>query len=129
MNKTVVGKLYMVGCGHCDALVKPWNEMKKRVEKKVMVAGDIERAENNKLDELNKQYRSNVEVQGGYPTIYKIKHGGKVEYYNGERTVQKLARWALHGANQSGTKYKHATKRDMKYKKFAGGKRNKTSKK
>ena len=97
MNKTVVGKLYMVGCGHCDALVEPWKQMKENVEKKVMVAGDIEAAENHKLDELNKQYGSKVEVQGGYPTIYKIKRGGKVEYYNGERTASKLIGWALQG--------------------------------
>ena len=128
MNKTVVGKLYMVGCGHCDALVKPWNEMKKKIGKNVMVAGDIEAAENHKLDQLNKQHRTKVEVQGGYPTIYKIKHGGKVEYYNGERTAQKLAWWALQGVKQSGTKH-NRTKHGTKYKKFAGGKRNKTSKK
>ena len=97
MNKTVVGKLYMVGCGHCDALVEPWKQMKEKVEKKVMVAGDIEAAENHKLDELNKQHGSKVEVQGGYPTIYKIKRGGKVEYYNGERTASKLIGWALQG--------------------------------
>jgi len=97
MNKTVVGKLHMIGCGHCDELVEPWNQMKENVEKKVMVAGDIEAAENHKLYELNKQYGSKVEVQGGYPTIYKIKRGGKVEYYNGERTVSKLIGWALQG--------------------------------
>jgi hypothetical protein len=124
MNKTVVGKLYMVGCGHCDALVEPWKQMKEKVEKKVMVAGDIEAAENHKLDQLNKQHGSKVEVQGGYPTIYKIKRGGKVEYYNGERTAPKLAGWALQGVKQSGTK--HGTK----HKKIAGGrKRTRTTKK
>ena len=97
MDKTVVGKLYMVGCGHCKMLVEPWNEMKKKIGKKVMVAGDIEAAENHKLDQLNKQHRTKVEVQGGYPTIYKIKRGGKVEYYNGERTASKLIGWALQG--------------------------------
>ena len=61
---SVVGKLYMIGCGHCDALVEPWNQMKKKVEKKIMVAGDIEAGDLHKLDELNKEYNSNVEVQG-----------------------------------------------------------------
>jgi len=98
MGKTiVVGKLYMVGCGHCEMLEQPWNEMKKNVEKKVMVAGDIEAAQTQELEQLNKQHGANVEAQGGYPTIYKIKKGGKVEYYNGERTTSKLIGWALQG--------------------------------
>lgn len=95
MSQAVVGKLYMDGCGHCVALEEPWAEMKKKVGEKVFVAGDIESAETDKLDELNQKYKSNVSVQGGYPTIFKIKRGGKVEYYNGERTSQKLASWAL----------------------------------
>ena len=96
MSKTVVGKLYMIGCGHCDALEEPWNQMIKKVNKKVIIAGDIEAAQTNKLNELNKQHGANVAVQGGYPTIYKIVDG-KVEYYNGERTAQKLIGWALQG--------------------------------
>ena len=97
---TVVGKLYMIGCGHCIALNEPWNKMIKNVNKKVIVADDIEAAQTNKLNELNKEYNSNVSVQGGYPTIYKIVDG-KVEYYNGERTAAKLVSWALHRKNKT----------------------------
>ena len=117
MSQTVVGKLYMDGCGHCVALEEPWAQMKKKVGGKVMVAGDIESAQTDKLEELNQKHGSEVAVQGGYPTIYKIKKGGKVEYYNGERTVPKLASWALQGVNQ-----KKTIKR-------GGRKRRKTSKK
>ena len=95
MSKTIVGKLYMNGCGHCDALEEPWNQMKNKVGGKVTVADDIEAEETDKLDKLNKQHEVNVVVQGGYPTIYKIKKGGKVEYYDGERTEQELVNWAL----------------------------------
>jgi hypothetical protein len=101
MKQTVVGKLYMIGCGHCDALMEPWNQMKKIVGGKVFVVDDIEAAEANKLNELNQQHGSSVSVQGGYPTIFKIKNGGKVEYYNGERTAEKLASWALHRRNKT----------------------------
>jgi hypothetical protein len=119
MKQTVVGKLYMDGCGHCVALEEPWVQMKKKVGGKVMVAGDIESAQTGKLDELNQIHGSEVAVQGGYPTIYKIKSGGKVEYYNGERTVPKLVGWALKGVKQN-----------TKHKKMGGGrKRNRTSKK
>ena len=98
---TLVGKLYMIGCGHCDALEEPWNQMKNKLGGKVMVAGDIEAAQTKELDELNKQHGANVVVQGGYPTIYKINKGGKVEYYNGERTAAKLVSWALHRKNKT----------------------------
>jgi len=122
MGKTiVVGKLYMVGCGHCEMLEQPWNEMKKKVEKKVMVAGDIEAAETNKLAQLNDKHGSNVEAQGGYPTIYKIKKGGKVEYYNGERTAKELIRWATN-KNQKNTLKRGGNKKQ-------GSRRNITSKK
>ncbi len=128
MGKTiVVGKLYMVGCGHCDALVQPWNKMKKNVEKKVMVAGDIEAAETGKLAELNKKHGSNVEVQGGYPTIYKIKPDGKVEYYNGERTAKELIRWATN-KNQKNT-LKHGGNKKQESNKKRKSRRNRTSKK
>ena len=100
MSKTVVGKLYMNGCIHCDNLVEPWNQMKKKIGGKVEVAKDIESAETNKLDKLNSKYKTNVAMQGGYPTIYKIV-GGKVEYYNGERTAAKLVSWVLHRRNKT----------------------------
>jgi hypothetical protein len=122
MGKTiVVGKLYMVGCGHCDALVEPWNEMKKNVGGKVMVAGDIEAAQTHELEQLNDKHGSNVEVQGGYPTIYKIKKGGKVEYYNGERTAKELIRWATN-KNQKNTLKRGGNKMQK-------SRRNRTSKK
>ena len=110
MSKTVVGKLYMNGCIHCDNLVEPWNQMKKKIGGKVEVAKDIESAETNELDKLNNKYKTNVAMQGGYPTIYKIV-GGKVEYYNGERTAPALIKWA----NQS-TGGKRRTKRNKRNK-------------
>jgi len=113
----------MVGCGHCEMLEQPWNEMKKKVEKKVMFAEDIEAGQHEELQKLNKENGSNVEAQGGYPTIYKIKHGGKVEYYNGERTAKELIRWATN-KNQ-----KNTLKRCGNKKQKQGSRRNITSKK
>ena len=121
MSQTVVGKLYMIGCGHCVALEEPWRQMKKKVGKKVVVVDDIESAETDKLSKLNVQYESDVAMQDGYPTIFKIK-GNKVEYYNGERTVPKLVGWALQGVKQKKTA-------NRKKKIMGGRKRTKTSKK
>ena len=77
--------------------------MKKKIGGKVEVAKDIESAETNKLDKLNSKYKTNVAMQGGYPTIYKIV-GGKVEYYNGERTENELVSWALKSDSKRGSK-------------------------
>jgi hypothetical protein len=124
MGKTiVVGKLYMVGCGHCETLEEPWNQMKKKVGGKIIVAGDIEAAETRELAELNDKHGSNVEMQDGYPTIYKIKSGGKVEYYNGERTASKLIGWALQG------KQNNTLKGGRNKKQKRASRRNRTSKK
>ena len=103
MSKTVVGKLYMNGCIHCDNLVEPWNQMKKKVGGKITVADDIEAAQINELNKLNQKYKTNVAMQGGYPTIYKIV-GGNVEYYNGERTENELVSWALKSNSKRGGK-------------------------
>jgi hypothetical protein len=122
MGKTIVGKLYMNKCGHCEMLEQPWNEMKKKVGGKVMFAKDIEASETGELAELNKQHGANVEAQGGYPTIYKIKHGGNVEYYNGERNAKELIRWATQNN-------KETLKHGGKSKKKSNKRRNRTSKK
>jgi len=38
----------------------------------------------------------NVELQGGYPTIFKIVNG-KLSYYNGPREVGPIITWAMEG--------------------------------
>jgi thiol-disulfide isomerase/thioredoxin len=113
MKQTVVGKLYMIGCGHCDALIEPWDQMKKKIGGKVMVVEDIESNQTKELEKLNKQHGSSVSVQGGYPTIFKIQNGGKVEYYNGERTTEKLASWALQGSVHRKKKTVHRKNRTV----------------
>jgi hypothetical protein len=45
------------------------------------------------LERLNARFKTDVKMKDGYPTIFKIERG-KVEYYNGERTLPKLTRWA-----------------------------------
>jgi hypothetical protein len=112
--KVVVGKLYMNECSHCKMLEKPWSQMEHKIGGKIKVE-KIESAEiEDRLAKLNQEYNSDVAVQGGFPTIFKIKNQ-KVEYYNGERTAPALIKWAT--KNQGNTK------------KYGGKKRRKTSKK
>lgn len=92
-GKTVIGKLFATWCGHCQSLEEPWNKMKTIVGGKVEYA-EIE-SENleNELQLLNDKHKTDVKMQGGYPTLFKIK-GTKVSYYNGERTQEELVKWA-----------------------------------
>ena len=111
--KVVVGKLYMNGCGHCESLKEPWSQMESKIGGKIKVE-KIESAEmDDRLLKLNKEHGSDVAVQGGYPTIFKIKNK-KVEYYNGERTAPALIKWANQSTGGKRTKRTKRTKRNKK---------------
>jgi thiol-disulfide isomerase/thioredoxin len=104
---TIVGKLYANWCGACKAIEKNWTEMQAQVGGKVKFI-DIE-SENMdaELEKLNAENNTNVALQGGYPTIYKVE-GTKVSYYGGDRSVDDMAKWAL---EKKGGKSKQSNKR------------------
>ena len=109
-GKTVIGKLFATWCGHCQSLEEPWNKMKTIVGGKVEYS-EIE-SENleNELKTLNAKHKTDVKMQGGYPTLFKIK-GTKVSYYDGERTKDELVKWA---SPKSGGKSKKRNQRKGK---------------
>jgi thiol-disulfide isomerase/thioredoxin len=90
-HKTVVGKLYATWCGHCVELEPVWKKMKKLrgIEFVEIEYDNITQG----LEKLNARFKTDVKVNDGYPTIFKIERG-KVEYYNGERTLPELTKWA-----------------------------------
>lgn len=100
-TKKVVGKLFATWCGHCKTLDPEWKKMKKSVMKnkknKDIQFVEIE-SENmdNGLTKLNKTFSTNVQLQDGYPTIFKIeKDSKKVEYFNGNRTAEEIMQWSM----------------------------------
>jgi thiol-disulfide isomerase/thioredoxin len=100
-TKKVVGKLYATWCGHCKTLDPEWKKMKaiimKNKKNKDVQFVEIE-SENmdNGLTKLNKTFSTNVAVQDGYPTLFKIENGSKkVEYFNGERNAEEMIKWSL----------------------------------
>jgi thiol-disulfide isomerase/thioredoxin len=116
MSKVIVGKIYAEWCGACKALAPEWSKMEKHAEKHAIQIVNIESDDMDaELKKLNETHGTNVSLQGGFPTIFKIVHG-KVEYYNGERSSAKMLEWAK-AKNKSPTKSKH----------MMGGKRNKKS--
>ncbi len=72
-----------------------WDDMKNQVAGKVDVK-DFEASDDfdAKLAKFNEEHGTDVAVQGGYPTIYKIQNKN-VSYYNGGRTAKEFVHWAL----------------------------------
>ena len=90
----VYGKLYMTGCIHCEHLAPEWEILKKHLD---VVCYDIERSEEyTKLPKFNNMYKpyEPLQIQGGYPTIYKLHtRGGAIVYYNGPRDNVSILKW------------------------------------
>jgi thiol-disulfide isomerase/thioredoxin len=125
--KLVVGKIYAPWCGHCQALESEWKKMEKKVGGNVEVVNiSSEENQDDHIEEVNKNYIKSGEklkLQGGYPTIFKIKNG-VVEYYNGNRTSSDLINWVSGSKKQQGGKSKK-NRKSKKIKKLRKTRRNK----
>lgn len=99
----VYGKMHMTNCGHCINLIPEWDIVNEKMKiHSEIVCYDIERnEEGHKLPKFNEKYKpyENLQVQGGYPTIYKLhKRGGAIIYYYGPRDNVSMFNW-LQGNN------------------------------
>jgi len=78
-----------------------WDEMEtqlSRMKNYKFIIKNIEQAnEEMQVAEINDTYLQNapnkLELQDGYPTIFKIVNG-QLHYYNSERTTPALVNWA-----------------------------------
>jgi thiol-disulfide isomerase/thioredoxin len=101
-NEIVVGKIYANWCGHCQNMADAWESMKKDlVEQKggKFVFEEIEQNnENDGINKVNEKYlgksTTKLSLQGGYPTLFKIK-GGVISYFQGDRTFEEMKKWYL----------------------------------
>jgi hypothetical protein len=94
----IFGKIYMNECIHCMHLEPEWNiVIEKMKNHNDVVCYDIEREEESvKFSEFNNNYKpyEPLQIQGGYPTIYKLhKRGGMIIYYQGPRDNQSIMYW------------------------------------
>jgi thiol-disulfide isomerase/thioredoxin len=108
---TIVGKLYANWCGACKAIKEIWSDTEAKVKAQVggeVVFKNIE-SENMdaELEKFNAENNTNVALQGGYPTIYKVE-GTNVSYYGGDRNVDDIVKWIL---EKKGGKSKQSNKR------------------
>ncbi len=97
----MIGRIHALWCGHCKALVPEWSKMKKELSKQrggYKFVSVEQSKEEPHLERLNKYLKidddaKKVQIQGGYPTIFKVSNG-VVEYYNGPRMAENLVQWA-----------------------------------
>jgi thiol-disulfide isomerase/thioredoxin len=108
----VVCKIYAEWCGHCKTLKPKWKIIQKKL---AMRYPDVQKVFVYKVEESNMDNSENgldqltpylahgsekVELNGGYPTIFKIKNG-KVSYFEGPREIEHIMDWALEGMQKS----------------------------
>jgi thiol-disulfide isomerase/thioredoxin len=104
MSKILIGKVYANWCGHCISLKPEWKRMKSHIKKnyKNIEFIEAEVSEINKIENLKRKH--NI-VAKGYPTLFKIRESGEIEYYKGPRQTNDLIHWASgNGKNYMGGK-------------------------
>jgi thiol-disulfide isomerase/thioredoxin len=113
-KNVMVGRIHALWCGHCKSLVPEWSKMKKALSKQrggYKFVSVEQSKEEPHLERLNKYLKidddaKKVQIQGGYPTIFKASNG-VVEYYNGPRMADNLVKWArepMKGGSYKATK-------------------------
>lgn len=132
-KKILVGKVYANWCVHCQDLKPVWKELKERLKKKSESLGltiefvEIEASDKTKLENFKK---SNPGLKDdSYPTIFKIKEGKDIEYYDKERELDKMERWVLGDYDNSGKTMGGKRKKSKTTKKGKKAKKTKSERK
>ena len=110
--KLILGKIYAEWCGHCKNLAPKWNVIEKEIPKRFPYNSKplVYKVEESHMNDEKlglatlKPYLANpdenVELQGGYPTIFKIVNG-TLSYYEGPREIGPIITWAMEGLRTS----------------------------
>ena len=92
-----IGLVYAEWCGHCQSLKPDWNKLKHSLSSKkkfnIFELEDSDKNKDSKLKSVSKKINGGSLQVNGFPTLFKISNG-KVEYYNGERSLDALLKWA-----------------------------------
>jgi thiol-disulfide isomerase/thioredoxin len=111
----VLGKIYANWCGHCKVLEPKWAVIEKEIPKRFQAGSKplVYKVDESNMDDeevglatlkphLNNP-DANVEIQDGYPTIFKITKGS-LSYYNGPREIGPIITWAMEGLRKKKSK-------------------------
>jgi thiol-disulfide isomerase/thioredoxin len=106
--RLVLGEIYAEWCGHCKDLAPKWTVIEKELPKRFPsntkpLVYKVEETNMNDatlgLETMNPYLASSsekIELQGGYPTIFKIVNG-QVSYFDGPREIGPIITWAMEG--------------------------------
>jgi thiol-disulfide isomerase/thioredoxin len=96
----VYGKIYAKWCGHCNAMEKDWHFVKQKIGFKKSF--DIEQKQESEMfPKFKEKYGTDLHIDKGYPTIYKLyEKGGNIEFYEGPRTFKDMLHWVQHKENK-----------------------------
>jgi hypothetical protein len=98
-KEIICGKLYASWCHYCKDLQQPWQQLLDILSKdmvcvnKEVALGDKDESQHDAiLSILTKQLgaRQKIQVQNGYPTIFKLDNYKNVVYHKGARTLEEL---------------------------------------
>ena len=120
----IIGKIYSVGCIHCQNMQLSWNELKNKLKKHNVTIIEIEASNNQdeQINRINQTYVTDINklTCNGYPTIFKIVNG-KVSYYESERSTDKMYTWIIplnHHKNKTSRNKKRKGGNKKNYTKF-----------
>jgi len=109
-----VGLVYAEWCGHCQALKPIWKQLKQSLSTNpkfnIFELEDSDVNKESKLKSVSKKTHGGSIQVNGFPTLFKILNG-KVEYYNGERTLDALLKWANRTFSYGGKTRKNRSNR------------------
>lgn len=104
-SQTIAGKVHAEWCSHCKDLAPVWEKLERKLEKNhgIEFVSIEEKHKEKGLAEIKQKYGVDVEVKG-FPVVFKIENG-KLEYYEGKRTVEQMADWYVNGGNSKKDQY------------------------
>lgn len=118
----IVGKVYADWCGYCTQLAPEWEKLKLMLPTTTFV--EIEQSNEKYMAEFKAKHPT-LKVSG-FPTIFKIGHNNKIEYYTGsDRRAPALKRWVQsslkrHAGKRKGITNKRRFRKNKTVKSFFG---------
>lgn len=106
-SRTVIGKIYSNGCGHCTIMQPEWEKMKENIKNKCSAYNipepewlDVEINTNldtlNEFNNKNQDFLQQTKIEYKYvPTIFVIDEEHGIKYYEGERSCDKMESFML----------------------------------